>query len=151
MLCLWAEVGVLQLFWFGMCFGLCLNTHASEPIPAQDNENIQITPAVVIQKGENVAKVGWLQKRERKKFLVASTERVFCLLKGGVLYYFRVPKVDVKNPEKDVDYLGETDLVGASCKMTIDSIHRFGIEVNCPNGNGLIQFNAESHADQKHW
>lgn len=84
-----------------MCFGLCLNLNGgSEPIPAQDNENIQIKSSIIIEKGENVIKVGWLQKKEKKKFLVSSSERVFCLLKGGILYYFRSPRVDIKNIEK---------------------------------------------------
>lgn len=52
----------------------------------------------------------------------------------------------------DNDYIESTDLAGATCKMTIDASHRFGIEVNCQSGNGqIIQFNAESHAEQKHW
>lgn len=66
--------------------------------------------------------------------------------------YYRAPKVDIKNKEKDNDYLGETDLVGATCKMTIEASHRFGIELNCQQTLGnILQFNAESHAEQKHW
>ena len=36
--------------------------------------------------------------------------------------------------------------------MTIEAAHRFGIEISCQSGGGVvIQLNAESHADQKHW
>jgi hypothetical protein len=36
--------------------------------------------------------------------------------------------------------------------MTIEATHRFGIEITSQNGSGkVIQLNAESHADQKHW
>lgn len=55
-------------------------------------------------------------------------------------------------PPPDPDFIGQTDLAGASCKMTIEAAHRFGIEIACQSGGGVvIQLNAESHADQKHW
>jgi hypothetical protein len=116
------------------------------------------------------SKAGWLLKRDKKKFMVMSSERVFCLLKEGVLFYFTKQKTNPKNfetgllfPEPwspllilcsdpDPDFIGQTDLAGTTCKMTIEATHRFGIEIACQNGSGqVIQLNAESHADQKHW
>ena len=80
--------------------GCCFSDYHSEPIPIQENENIQITPSLIVLKGDNVSKVGWLQKRERKKFLVTSNERVYCLLKGGILYYYRAPRADINNNQQ---------------------------------------------------
>jgi hypothetical protein len=166
-----------------MCFD-CLSASSERGVhvPTQESANTQpsrrSSGSIDLSKATVVQKVGWLIKRERKKFLVVSSERVFCLLKGGVIFYFRAQKIDPKNYETgmtlppasfplalpapqvliDPDYIGQTDLAGATCKMTIEATHRFGIEIVCQgsgaggsSGGQVIQFNAESHADQKHW
>jgi hypothetical protein len=88
-----------------MCFD-CLSSSSERGVhvPTQESANTEpsrrrSSGSIDLSKATVVQKVGWLIKRERKKFLVVSSERVFCLLKGGVIFYFRAQKIDPKNYE----------------------------------------------------
>lgn len=101
----------LSLAMCGDCFGLLASSSGSLEkgvhIPTKEPDStaprklsITSTDLTPQHKFNEISKVGWLLKREKKKFLVMSSERVFCLLKGGVLYYFRAQKATPKDCEQ---------------------------------------------------
>jgi hypothetical protein len=84
----------------GMCFD-CLTGNGGRGVHVPSHDTFSSSPSLPSPPDPPAAdcKAGWLLKRDKKKFMVMSSERVFCLLKGGVLFYFSKQKVDPKNSE----------------------------------------------------